>query len=323
MPGESTNGLSIVQLAFNSLDLPGTLRLYSELFGFANAGCRAIWGPSMRIQGLAPESRAIMWWLVGRDAFFQLEIFQHTNPRQRPQRDDWRPCDHGWVRFGVAVSDFDRTRQVLKRWGIAELGPSSVVQGLKRVAFRDPFIGVVVEILEDGPGLPGGVRPRGHDFDPSVVYITSSVFDLSSARLFYEETLGLTIEPLTALHEIGHEDEWGLTGAKRDGFLVRLGQRYLEIVRYEEPLGRPRRADHLISDQGILNVGIGCREPKTMLGIIEHVRRNGLHVTDTLGGDAGLASYVLDPDREVELLAIPEATEPFAGFRPGAAFPSD
>jgi catechol 2,3-dioxygenase-like lactoylglutathione lyase family enzyme len=314
--------LSIVQLALTSSDLPGSLRLYSELFGFANAGCRAIWGPSMRIQGLDASARGLMWWMVGRDAFFQLEIFQHTNPAQRPLRPDWRPCDHGWVRFGVAVSDFGRSRQVLERWGLRPSGPERTVRELRRVGFRDPFVGVMVEILEKGTTFSDDARTGGRDLDPSLVYVTSSVSDLPAARSFYENMLGLAIEPLDTADDSAREASRGLAGASREGFVVRLGSRCLEIVCYQEPKGRPRRADHSVADQGIMNVGIGCRQPEAMRKVIASVRDAGLEVTDTLGGDEGLASYILDAEREIELLAIPEATEPWVGFRPAEPFAS-
>src|SRR5262245_21221991 len=100
--------LAYVQIGMNSNDIVATLRLYSQLFGFSNAGGAPAWGDNLQVQGLGPDSHMMMWWMVGADPFFQLEFFTHGEPAQRPLRADWRPSDHGWVRFGIAIEDFDR-----------------------------------------------------------------------------------------------------------------------------------------------------------------------------------------------------------------------
>ena len=111
-------GLSLAQVALNTADLSASLRLYCELFGFANAGGSAAWGKVLAMQGLPPDAHCIVWWLVGEMPFFQLEFFHHGSPVQRPLPDDWRPCDHGWVRMGIAVADFDRVTAGLARLSI-------------------------------------------------------------------------------------------------------------------------------------------------------------------------------------------------------------
>jgi catechol 2,3-dioxygenase-like lactoylglutathione lyase family enzyme len=319
-PSIERSELAVLQIALNTLDLPGTLRFYSELFGFVNGGSNAFWGQPMRVQGLDETARGLIWWLVGRDRGFQLEIFQHTVPRQRKLPDDWRPCDHGWVRYGIAISNFDLARATLARWGIGEIAPVMVVAGLRRVAFRDPFIGIVVELMEDGPTVPGGIRARRDNLDPAAIYATTSVYDLTSARHFYSDTLGMRIEPLDVVHDEACEAIWGLGDARREGFAVRAGQRFIEVIQYTNPAGRARRADYQISDQGIMNVGIGCRDPSAIRRLIQTVKTAGLRVTEVFGDDSGLASYILSPERELELIALPEAAESFWGFHPATPF---
>jgi len=312
--------LLMLKVALNTLDLPGTMRLYSELFGFASGGGNAFWGPPMRVQGLPPEARGIIWWLVGRDKSFQLELFQHTNPPQRKLPQDWRPCDHGWTRVGIAISDFEQAAAVLQNWRIPPLGPVTRVNGLRRVAFRDPFVGVVIEVFEDGEALPGGRRERSRDLDPTVIYAATSVADLESAREFYSQTLGLPLQPLETLHDESAEALWGLAGARREGFIAQAGSRLIEVVQYREPSGRPRRIDYQTSDQGIMNVGIGMRDTDEVRALIRKIGESGLRTTEILGGDAGLASYVLDAGRELELIGLPEAAEPYWGFEPATPF---
>lgn len=72
--------LKTIQIGINTADMPGTLRLYSEALGFRNGGGSAVWGKTIGVQGLGPESRALMWWMIGADDFFQLELFSHSVP---------------------------------------------------------------------------------------------------------------------------------------------------------------------------------------------------------------------------------------------------
>src|SRR4051812_15820268 len=107
-PRADMKDVSVVQIGMNTADMAGTLGLYSDLFGFVNAGANALWGGVMKIQGLGDDAHSLIWWMVGGAPFFQLEFFTHGQPKQRPQPKGWRPCDQGWVRFGIAVNDFDR-----------------------------------------------------------------------------------------------------------------------------------------------------------------------------------------------------------------------
>jgi hypothetical protein len=57
--------LKLIQIGMNTADLPATLELFTEAFGFQNAGSQVILGSLIQIQGLDPSSHALMWWLVG------------------------------------------------------------------------------------------------------------------------------------------------------------------------------------------------------------------------------------------------------------------
>lgn len=310
----------VVQIGLTTNDLAGSLRLYSELFGFVNAGGIPIWGAPMAIQGLEPSARGLMWWLVGRQRFFQLEVFEYSVPRSQPLRADWRPSDHGWVRFGVVVVDFNATMVQLARWDITPIGETRRADGLRRMAFRDPFVGAVVEVFEDGQSVPGGERKAENGPGPAIVYVACSVSDLDSARRFYADTLKLPIESRQVLHHADHEAMWGLTSAKSEGFVSRVGDVFIEVVHYREPVGRPKPSDYRVSDQGIMNIALGSRSVDTARDLIGRVKSAGHRTGPIVEYGETVGTYVLDPEREFELLAIPEALDAQWGFRPGKPF---
>ena len=306
-----TAGMHIVQIGLNTCDLAGSLRLYREVFGFSNAGGNVLWGEVMRIQGLDPQSRSLIWWMVGAAPFFQLEFFHHTNPQQRPLPADWRPSDLGWVRFGVEVPSFESVVSGLARSNITSLAAVHGTAGSRRLAFRDPFVGVIVEVMEN-PGCAG----------PVVSYVTSSVADLAAARRFYGEVVGADLEPLENLHLPAAESLWGLGRAIRDGFLARIGERCIEVLAYREPLGRSQ-PDRRICDQGIMNVALASRDVPAIRALLDRVRADGHQPTMVLEGPEFLGTYIVDPGFELELFASPESRDHLVGFRPAGPFVAD
>jgi len=301
-------GIHVVQIGMNTSDLAGSLRFYREIFGFSNAGGNALWGDIMRIQGLDPDSRSLIWWMVGPAPFFQLEFFHHTKPIQRPLPADWRPCDHGWVRFGLAVSRLDEIERGLERWGITPLTASGADPGMRRLAFRDPFVGVVVEVSESRSGPC-----------PRATYATSSVGDIEAARRFYGQIIGAELEPLDRLHCADDEALWGLPRAKRDGFVARFGDMALEVVEYSSPRGRPRH-DPLISDQGIMNIALGSRDRGSIQALLGRIRAAGHRPTFVFEGPETIGTYIVEAGCEFEILATPERFDAAVGFVPAAPF---
>jgi catechol 2,3-dioxygenase-like lactoylglutathione lyase family enzyme len=300
--------MALSQLALCTNDMSASLRLYSELFGFANAGGSAFWGDLARVEGLTPDAHCVMWWMVGGRPFFQLELFHHGHPKQKPQPKDWRPSDHGWVRFGVAVDDFDRVVAGLERRDVPVLGIKGEA-GRRRLTFRDPQAGAIVEVMEAASKAA-----------PTVVYATASVADLARTRRLYEDLLGAETLPLERLHTPEDEALWGLAGAERDGFLVPLGDdAFLEIVHYTSPAGRPRPADHSIADQGVMNVGLGSRDVPAVRALIARCQAEGVKITIPVDGEAA-GTYVVEPDFELELMGVPEALDKMYGFTKGPRF---
>ena len=227
--------LRFTQLALNTSDMAASIRLYSEVFGFANGGGQHAWGTIMRIQGLDASARASLNWMVGRQEFNQIEFFHHTNPMQRPQPEGWRPCDIGWSRFGFSVPNLDAALGALAAWGLKPITPPVSTPRGRRAAFRDPYVGSVVEILEESPLIPGGIRQKYFDLKPAIIYATSSVTNLDAATHFYGDLLNLELLPLEALHDPEDEAIWGLAGAKRKGFVAKAGDTFVEILQYLDP----------------------------------------------------------------------------------------
>ena len=320
-PGRKTDErLSFVQIAINTCDPAGTLRLYSEVFGAISGGGNAFWGGATRSQGLNDDARGTVWWLVGRQPFLQFEIFQHTFPAQRPLPEGHRPCDIGWTRYGLAVADFDQALAALKRNRVPTITDPIMVDGLRRVAFHDPFVGAVVEILEDGTAVPGRTAPYSPDPRPAIVYAACSVSDLEAAREFYGKMLGLDIGPREILHRPEHEALWGLEGAQTSGFVVRMGDRFIEVVEYRTPKGRPKPSDHKITDQGIMNIALGSRNIPFIRELHARFREQGVTLTPAFGNDDAMASYIIDPEREIELIGLSETYDEVFGFVPGKPF---
>jgi catechol 2,3-dioxygenase-like lactoylglutathione lyase family enzyme len=308
----------VVQLAFCSDDLPRTLRMYIEVFGFADAGGRKFWGEWLaHVQDVGDDAACLLWWMVGRQELVQLEFFQHTLPAQKPLPDDWRPSDIGWSRWGMTVPDFDATLGRLGAFGVGTLTDPVTHGGARRVCFRDPGTGIVVELMEDGAELPGGVRPRYYDLSPAVVYAAVSVPDLGKARDFYTGTLGLVEERPDTLHTTELEALWGLDGARRDVAVARGGDVYLELVQYHDPAPRPKPDDYVLSDQGFMNVAVGSRDLNLARDLLERVGSSGGHVNADLPDSPAGGTYVKDNQGlSLEIAVQPREFDPDFGFMP-------
>lgn len=304
-----------------SASLPRSVQLYTEAFGFADAGGMVLWGERVaRIQGLGDDTAGTVWWLVGRQDFVQLEFFNHVEPAQRPFPAERRPCDLGWTRFGIAVPDFDDAIERLRALGVPTLTEPVEYEGLRRVCFRDPYAAAVVEVLEEGEAMPGGVRPRFFDLVPAVVYATVSVADLEAARRFFLDTLGLAEQAELVLHPPELESLWGLAGARRESFVARGGDLYVEVVRYDDPVGRPMPEGQLLSDQGLMNVAVGFRDGTELAEVYERVEAGGYRDNFRAPRRAG-GTYVHDGQgNTVELLVVPRELDAELGFAPRPVF---
>jgi catechol 2,3-dioxygenase-like lactoylglutathione lyase family enzyme len=306
------------QFAFSVVDLRRTEHWLREGFGLLpSGGGRLLFrGPvASYIQGL-PHAASACWWLVGRNGWFQLELFQFERPIAKLMPPDRRPCDIGYSRVGLWVADFDATLERLGRLGSAPLDAPRGDRGTRRACVRSPD-GVFVEVMEDDPWP----RPAGADRErcPTAARsITLSVPDLERSCAFFCGALGLE-EANVPLHSPEHEALWGLPGAKARRRVLDAGDVLVEIVQYLDPVGKPWPTGYRISDQGILNIAFGTRSKHDH----EEVYRRACEAGARPNGrplylpGAGVV-YVNDPQAfsvEVLFIGTPEGDR-FWGFEP-------
>ena len=313
---------SLVQVAFSVVDLAATERWFRDGLGFWPAGGsrRLMRGPlASSVQGL-PRVASTCWWMVDRNEFFQLEMFQFERPAARLMPADVRPCDIGYARIGVWVADFDETLGRLARLGSRPLSDPIGSAGERRACLRNPD-GVYVEIMEDDP-LPSASGAAGRSACPVAVRsVTLSVPDLARSEAFFCRGLGLRRSD-AVLRALDHEALWGLASARTRSGVFDAGGVLVELVQYLDPIGQPRPPGHRISDQGILNIAFGARHRRDHRELYDRATAAGARPNrrplQTPGG-AGVV-YVNDPDEfSVELLWMSESMGRYWGFTPRPA----
>jgi catechol 2,3-dioxygenase-like lactoylglutathione lyase family enzyme len=268
------------------------------------------------VQGL-PRAASTCWWLLGQNPWFQLELFQFERPMAKLMPADFRPCDIGYTRIGIWVEDFDATLQRLAGLGSQ---PLTVVQGApgeRRACVRNPD-GVYVEIMEDDP-LPQFEQRGRHECPAAIRSVTLSVPELADAAAFLEKGIGLAASTVT-LHTPEHETLWGLAGATAERRLFDGGDVLVEVVKYLDPAGRPWPDDHLLSDQGILNIAFGARRKADFDAVYRRAEVFGARPNCRPIQVPGVGStvYVNDPHGfSVEILRTkPGLADRMLGFEP-------
>ena len=248
----------VIQLAFSVVDLQRTENWFHAGLGFLPSGgnTRMMSGPiASRVQGL-PRVASCAWWMVARNPWFQLEMFQFRRPIARLMPADFRPCDIGYTRMGVHVHDFDQTLANLARLNTEPLNGIQGEPGKRRTCVRNPD-GVYVEIMEEDP-LPQSPGSERQGCPVALRSVTMSTPSLETTVAYLTAVNGHGPEDIT-LHSPEHEALWGLPGASLERALFRSGDVLIEVVQYLNPIGQPRPKDHRISDQGILNIAYGAR----------------------------------------------------------------
>ena len=307
------------QIAFSVVDLRLTERWFRQGFGLVPAGgSRALMrGPlAANVQGL-PRAASTCWWLLGRNSWFQLELFQFDRPIAKLMPAHFRPCDIGYTRVGIWVEDFDAT---LKRLAGLRSQPLTAPQGQlgeRRACVRNPD-GVYVEIMENDP-LPQFKRRGRLDCPAAIRSVTMSVPVMSDAAAFFETGIGLKASTVV-LHTPEHEALWGLAGATTESKLFDGGEVLIEVVQYLDPVGKPRPHDYRLSDQGILNIAFGARRKADFNAVYRRAEAFGAQPNCRpvhLPG-AGSVVYVNDPHGfSVEILHTkPGLADRIFGFEP-------
>ena len=314
-------GPPLSQVAFSVVDLAATERWFREGLGFWPAGGSRLRmrGPlASSVQGLH-RAASTCWWMVDRNQFFQLEMFQFERPLARLMAHDFRPCDIGYARIGVWVNDFDRALTRLARLGSPPLSEPVGPAGARRACVRNPD-GVYVEIMEDDPLSGAGLAPGRSACPVAVRSVTVSVPDLARSEAFFSRGLGLSRSD-AVLRDSEHEALWGLAGARTRRSVFTAGSVLIELVQYLDPVGRPRRP------------AIGSRikafstSPSALGAGATIASSTGAHAHAGAGANrppvympGGGVVYVNDPDGfSVELLWMSPASEKRWGFTPRPA----
>jgi len=261
------------QIAFSVVDLRRTEHWFRTGFGLLPAGgTRDFRGKLTSLcQGL-PKAASTTWWLVGRDDYVQIELFQFESPLARLLPPDYRPCDIGYSRVGIWVQDFDATLARLDTLGTRPVAAAMGERGRRRVCVRSPD-GVFIEVMEEDP-LGGGTRAVRPECPAAPRYVTVSVPDLEKSKQFFMGALHLQPSNV-ALHGPEHEALWGLPGARRESIVLDGGDVLVELVQYLDPVGKPWPAGYRVSDQGLLNIAFGYRRMRDLLDDYRRAREVG------------------------------------------------
>jgi len=290
--------LPLCQIAISVSDVQRSQRWYRDVFGYQESGGTYMFIPllgSADVQGV-PDATSVCWWLMDRQDFFQLELFEFSKPPPKPLPEDWRPCDIGYTTIGVHVADLDGTLERLARRRVPLLSDPVGEAGFRRVCVRDPD-GVLMEIMEDDPRATDQ-RSRPYDVPVATRFVTLSVPDLAEARRTWIEVLGLPEERGVVLHTSEHGRLWGLEGASRESFLLRAGDMFIEVVQYTDPVGKPWPAGYRISDLGLLNIALGLRSLSDQEKLVRRCIDAGIPPNTTkatLFKKLWSATYVNDP----------------------------
>ncbi len=309
-------GTRIVQVAISSLNGARSRRWYERGLGYLPAGNRHPTADLSAVQGIDNARVANVLWLVDRQDFFQLEIFEYASPKVRPQPADRQASDIGYARIGVWVADLDQTLGALAELGTAPMSAPTGSAGARRVCVPDPD-GVAVELMEQDEPPPGATEPAHPHARALTRSVTVSVPDLDRSLRYFAKALGMAPVANFALHTDADEALWGLRGAHAERVLLAAGNIWLELVQYQDPAGRPRPADYRISDQGILNIAVGRRTLDGFTQTRDAVVAAGYTVHAEVAQEQLRIQYAEDLDGfSVEIGYFDEALDAIQGFRP-------
>jgi short-subunit dehydrogenase/catechol 2,3-dioxygenase-like lactoylglutathione lyase family enzyme len=310
--------MRLSQIALSVSDVRATQRWYREVLGLEPAGGTNLFaGPlAAMVQGV-PRSASTCWWLVDRQDFFQVELFEFRSPLVRAKPADWRPCDVGYSTMSFTVDDLDAAMARAEAAGSHPLTEPIGADGERRVCVRDPD-GVLVELMEDDPRAPSP-RSRPRTEIPAVARtVTLSVLDLERSRRFFVDVLGLEVAEGVELHRPEHEALWGLEGAKSERQCLWADDFLIELTSYSDPEPKPWPDGYRISDLGLLNIAFGFRERSGFDDAVRRCREAGFEGNGPpLHLGAWSVIYVNDDQGfSVELLHMEPWYERQMGFKP-------
>ncbi len=307
--------LPLNQIAISSIDLKRSDKWWREGLGFLpSGGTRLFRGKALSGTAGLPNAAATTRWLVGQDAWLQIELWQYESPLARLMPANFSPLYEGFSRCGVWVKDFEGTLQRLAELGSPALSPAQGEIGQRRICVRDPD-GIFVELFEADPQPQNTVS---YDSNAAFRSMTITTRNLAKCMNFAEHGLGLTTTE--DFHTEAHETLWGLEGATCKRATYTSGPMLLEYVEYQRPCVIPKSQDARLNDQGILNIAFGDSQGnRQVLAMREQTIKAGAYPSQTtlLGKKTG-AVYMSDPQGfSYEFMgASPGIAQRLTGFIP-------
>jgi catechol 2,3-dioxygenase-like lactoylglutathione lyase family enzyme len=318
--GDGAGEMGVIQVALSVMNQRATQRWYADVLGYVPTGnydpFKRPEAPDIAAMQGVPGAAFTMSWAVDQQEFFQLEFFQYRSPTPKPRPSGWRPCDIGYVRFGVHVADFDAALERLSAHGVSPLTGPVGASPNRRACVRDPD-GILVELMEDDLRTPTPNRRPRPEIPVVTRSVTASVADLDASCRFFVDAAGMHRASGAMLHLPEHEVLWGLSGADREIRLLHAGDFWLELVKYTEPIGTPWPDGYRICDQGIMNIALGTRESDVWRATHARVLAAGYHGNQDI--DTGFAeeNYMMDDQGfSLELTRLDRAMDVAMGFEP-------
>jgi hypothetical protein len=189
------------------------------------------------------QARMIVLRAPTPDGSFLRLVEQRREPAYRPLR------TYGWAAIEICVSDVEAVAARLSDSPFRIIGPPKPLDGwpsIKPMQVEGPD-GEIVYLTEIQTCPPGMKLRQAQALIDSLFILVAAHSDLTSARAWYAERLGLTIGPVSAIAYTMLQNSFTTPDAKFELCTAGLGdQVFLELDQYPpaaEP--RPRFAGHL------------------------------------------------------------------------------
>lgn len=302
----------INQIAMSVQSLEEMYDWYREVFGLLPAGKNlGLEGEFLAELQRLPDPKADCWWLVDRQEFFQLELFQYERPLALPTPGDWSLNNIGYNIMHMAVRNFE---EVLARAGSALVGPVSGDGGKRRACLRDPE-GNLVEVVERAQDSED-CKVLHENIPAWFCGITITTPNLSASQAYYEKLLNCQGGAGDQDAPQAYETSYPTRSAGFKRAVLPAGNFIVELLEPPATDFRDWPEGHKLNDQGILNVAVGFSDMPTFLSIAEGAIASGYQNSTPITEMGGLAVVYMFDELGfcVELLEVDEAgLEPY-GF---------
>lgn len=257
-------------VAISSVDFERSVAFYRDLFGLTLA---MEWEfADGRGLNPPPEADRTVPWLdqmtglqgsTGRQVMLRapnahIELFGWSVPAPASRPTDWRVFDHGINHVCFQVADVDLWFERLSAEGLVFDCSPQTFGPVKNVYARDPD-GNVIELLEplaSGAGFELPNVPTESDFDlgtrvEGVHHVGISVADMMTTTEFYENNYDLVAHGDGIDFSDGRFDKiWQTTGSEGVAKFFRLGNAFLEVFEFAQPVPKPRPREWKVADHG-------------------------------------------------------------------------